>query len=54
MKKSPVYARYLAERNKKIFQMRREGKPLKFLAHEFNLSIRQINRIVSEMSKNVY
>ena len=54
MKKSPVYAKYLTERNKNIFRMRLGGKSLKSLACEFKLSIRQINRIVSEMSKNVY
>ncbi|MCD6093311.1 MAG: hypothetical protein J7J51_00740 [Candidatus Omnitrophica bacterium] len=47
-KRTSVYKQYLNERNKKIFGLRKQGKSLKWLAYEFNLSLRQISRILRE------
>ncbi len=49
-KVTSVHSEYLLRRNKKIFQMRRNGKPLKEIAYDFNLTIRQISRIIDEIS----
>lgn len=47
------YSDFLEERNRKIFQLRKQGRSLKYLAEKFNLSIRQVSRILNKMSKNV-
>jgi DNA-binding CsgD family transcriptional regulator len=51
-KLTPVYSEFLENRNREILQLRKRGKSLKHLADRFNLSIRQISRIIDEMSKN--
>jgi len=48
-----VYREYLDRRNKKIIELRRKGKTLKWLAYEFKLSIRQISRILAKYSKKI-
>jgi Mor family transcriptional regulator len=45
--KSSVFQKFLEERNRKIINLRKRGIPLKELSKKFNLSIRQISRIVS-------
>jgi len=50
-KLTPVYSKYLYQRNKKICRLRKQGKFLKELAYEFDLSIRQINRIIHKACK---
>jgi Mor family transcriptional regulator len=52
-KLSKVYQKFLEKRNKEIIKLRKQGKQLKYLANKFKLSIRQINRIIKNMSKNV-
>jgi len=49
-----IYREYLDKRNKKIVELRKQGKSLKWLAYEFKLSIRQISRILAKHSKNKY
>jgi DNA-binding NarL/FixJ family response regulator len=49
-KLTPVYSAFLENRNREIFQLRKQGKSLKHIAGRFNLSIRQISRIINEMS----
>ena len=49
--RNSIYREYLKERNKKIIELRKQGKSLKWLAYEFKLSIRQISRILAKHSK---
>lgn len=51
MKCNSVYKEYLNKRNKEILNLRKKGKSLKEIASKFNLSIRQISRILREVSK---
>jgi len=44
--KSSVFQKFLKERNQKIINLRIKGISLKELSRKFNLSIRQICRIV--------
>jgi len=53
-KRASVYKRYLNERDNKILEFRKQGKSLKELSSKFDLSVRQISRILKNMSKNVY
>ncbi len=46
-----IYREYLDKRNKKIIELRKKGRALKWLAYKFKLSIRQISRILAKHSK---
>ena len=49
-KLTPVYSEFLQNRNREILELRKQGESLKYLADRFNLSIRQISRVIDEMS----
>ena len=49
-KLTPVYSEFLQNRNREILELRKQGESLKHIAGTFNLSIRQISRIIDEMS----
>lgn len=52
-KLTSAYSDFLNERNQRIYRLRRRGKTLKYLSVRFDLSIRQISRIINRMSNNV-
>jgi Mor family transcriptional regulator len=43
-----TYSGFLNRRNKEILELREKGKPLKHLAFKYDLSIRQISRIIEK------
>jgi len=49
--KLSVFKKFLIKRNLKIINLRKRGVTLKEISRKFNLSIRQISRIVGSAHK---
>lgn len=47
---TPIFLKFLNRRNKQMLILREKGVSLKEIADKFKLSVRQISRIIKEMS----